>query len=39
MEAARFATAAAALKAERGAGWSGMPDRGAVEALLRKGWE
>ena len=39
VEAARFATAAAALKAERGAGWSGMPESGAVEALLRKGWE
>jgi sulfofructose kinase len=32
--AARFATAAAALKAMRGEGWDGMPERGAVEALL-----
>ncbi len=38
LAAARFATAAAALKAQRGAGWSGMPDRAAVEALLREGW-
>ena len=38
-EAERVATAAAALQAERGAGWSGMPDRSDVEALLRKGWE
>jgi sulfofructose kinase len=37
-DAARFATAAAALKATRGDGWDGMPDRGAVEALLRQGW-
>ncbi|HEV7265776.1 MAG TPA: PfkB family carbohydrate kinase [Falsiroseomonas sp.] len=36
--AARFATAAAALKAQRGAGWHGMPDRAAVEALVREGW-
>lgn len=36
--AARFATAAAALKATRGAGWDGMPDRAAVEALLAAGW-
>jgi sulfofructose kinase len=36
--AARFATAAAALKAMRGDGWDGMPDRAAVEALLRQGW-
>jgi sulfofructose kinase len=36
--AARFATAAAALKAERGNGWAGMPDRGVVEALLQAGW-
>ncbi|WP_372623770.1 PfkB family carbohydrate kinase [Falsiroseomonas sp.] len=37
-EAARFATAAAALKAANGEGWDGMPDRDAVEALLREGW-
>ncbi|MBL6457229.1 hypothetical protein JMJ55_17985 [Belnapia sp. T6] len=36
--AARFATAAAALKAQRGQGWHGMPDRAAVEALLAEGW-
>jgi sulfofructose kinase len=36
--AARFATAAAALKAQRGAGWNGMPDRAAVEAMLREEW-
>jgi sulfofructose kinase len=38
LDAARFATAAAALKAVNGNGWDGMPDRDAVEALLRKGW-
>jgi sulfofructose kinase len=37
-DAARFATAAAALKAERGDGWAGMPGRAAVEALLAAGW-
>ena len=37
-DAARFATAAAALKATRGDGWAGMPDRAAVDALLRAGW-
>jgi sulfofructose kinase len=37
-QAARFATAAAALKAVNGDGWDGMPDRPAVEALLRRGW-
>ncbi len=37
--AARFATAAAALKAERGNGWAGMPPRAAVEALLAAGWD
>lgn len=37
-QAARFATAAAALKAERGDGWNGMPDRAAVEALLQGDW-
>jgi sulfofructose kinase len=36
--AARFATAAAALKATRGNGWDGMPDRASVEALVRQGW-
>jgi sulfofructose kinase len=35
-QAARFATAAAALKAERGAGWDGMPGRAAVLALLER---
>jgi sulfofructose kinase len=38
LAAARFATAAAALKAQRGAGWAGMPDRTAVEKLLHEGW-
>lgn len=37
-QAARFATAAAALKAALGNGWEGMPHRAAVEALLREGW-
>jgi sulfofructose kinase len=37
LDAARFAAAAAALKAERGRGWAGMADRPAVEALLAKG--
>ena len=37
-EAARFATAAAALKATRGNGWDGMPRRAEVAALLRRGW-
>jgi sulfofructose kinase len=32
--AAIFATAAAALKAERGNGWSGMPDRSGTESLM-----
>ena len=36
--AAPFATAAAALKAERGEGWDGMPDRVAVESMLSKLW-
>jgi sulfofructose kinase len=36
LEAARFATAAAALKAERGRGWEGMADRSSVEALLAR---
>lgn len=33
-----FRLAAAALKAKRGAGWDGMPDRAAVDAPLRTGW-
>jgi sulfofructose kinase len=37
LEAARFAAAAAAVKAERGRGWDGMADRPAVEALLASG--
>ena len=37
-EAARFATAAAALKATRGDGWDGMPRRAEVVDLLRRGW-
>jgi sulfofructose kinase len=37
LDAARFATAAAALKAELGRGWDGMADRAAVEALLASG--
>ena len=32
--AARFAAAAAALKAQNGQGWDGMPDRASVEALM-----
>jgi sulfofructose kinase len=36
--AARFATAAAALKATNGDGWDGMPDRAAVAAMLREEW-
>lgn len=38
MAAARFATAAAALKAANGDGWDGMPKRAEAEALLRRGW-
>jgi sulfofructose kinase len=38
LDAARFATAAAALKAGNGNGWDGMPDRAAVEAMLRENW-
>jgi sulfofructose kinase len=34
--AARFASAAAARKAENGAGWEGMPDRSAVIELMSK---
>ena len=37
-DAARFATAAAALKATRGNGWDGMPRRAEVVALLHSGW-
>ena len=37
-EAARFATAAAALKATRGDGWDGMPRRAEVVDLLHRGW-
>ncbi len=33
LDAARFAAAAAAIKAERGRGWDGMGDRAAVSAL------
>ena len=35
LEAARFAAAAAALKAERGDGWNGLPNRSDVMALMR----
>ncbi len=38
MEAARFATAAAAIKATIANGWNGMPDRAAVRAMLMEGW-
>lgn len=38
LDAARFATAAAALKATDGRGWDGMPKRDAVLALLARGW-
>lgn len=34
LEAARFASAVAAVKAQRGNGWDGMADRAAVEALF-----
>ncbi|WNJ91558.1 PfkB family carbohydrate kinase [Bosea sp. 685] len=34
LEAARFATAAAALKGERAQGWNGMADRTAVASLM-----
>lgn len=33
-DAARFASATAAVKAERGRGWDGMGDRAAIEALI-----
>lgn len=38
MPAARFATAAAAIKAERGEGWTGMPARADVDNVIAKGW-
>jgi sulfofructose kinase len=38
LDAARFATAAAALKAQRGGGWQSMPSREETESLLRAGW-
>ena len=34
LEAARFASAAAAIKAQRGNGWKGMGDRAAIKALM-----
>ena len=37
LQAARFASATAALKAVNGRGWDGMPDRKTVEALLATG--
>ncbi len=36
LEAARLASAAAALKCARGNGWDGMPDRADVEQALRR---
>ncbi|MGG5818582.1 PfkB family carbohydrate kinase [Falsiroseomonas sp. HW251] len=36
LDAARFATATAALKAMNGEGWDGMPDRAAVAAMLAR---
>lgn len=36
--AARFATAAAAIKAQKGAGWLGMPSREETDALIGRGW-
>lgn len=36
--AALLATAAAALKAQHGNGWSGMPSRAETDDLIRKGW-
>lgn len=38
LDAARFGTAAAALKAHNGGGWRGMPTREAVETLLTQRW-
>lgn len=34
LDAARLAAAAAAMKAQNGMGWSGMPDRASVERLM-----
>ena len=34
LDAARFASVAAALKAQKGRGWLGMPNRAAVEDCL-----
>ena len=34
LDAARFAAAAAALKAVNGRGWDGMPDRAAIEKIM-----
>ncbi|WP_046862816.1 PfkB family carbohydrate kinase [Microvirga massiliensis] len=34
LDAARFAAAAAALKAAHGRGWDGMPDRAAIESVM-----
>jgi sulfofructose kinase len=36
LAAARFASAAAAAKAERGMGWDGMPERELVDRMLRQ---
>ncbi len=36
LAAARFASATAALKAQSGRGWLGMPDRAAVDAMLAR---
>lgn len=38
LASARFATAAASLKAEAGQGWAGIARRVAVDALLARGW-
>lgn len=38
LDAARFGTAAAALKARNGGGWRGMPNREAIETLLTEFW-
>lgn len=38
LHAARFAAAAAALKAQAGRGWDGMPGRAAVEELMKGAW-
>jgi len=38
LRAARFASAAAALKARNGNGWDGMPGRDEVESLLLSDW-